>query len=70
MYFIGREQVQQQNTSTQHDEQKNEQRMVQAETRTDTRVTQPSQIQVQSMSSSRPHHTDEMTNTSASAQFG
>ena len=70
MYFIGREQVRQQNTSTQHDELKNEQHMVQAETRTDTRVTPPSHIQVQNMSSSIPHRTDELTNTSTSAQFG
>ena len=70
MYFIGQEQVQQQNTSTQHDEQKNEQQMVQAETRNDTRVTPPSHIQVQNMSPSIPHHTDELTNTSALDQFG
>ena len=70
MYFIGREQVRQQNISTQHDEQKNEQRLEQAETRNDTRVTPPSHIQVQNTSPSIPHHTDELTNTSTSDQFG
>ena len=44
--------------------------MVQEETRDDTRVTPPSHIQVQNTSSSIPHHTDELTNTSASDQFG
>ena len=70
MYFIGREQVRQQNTPTQHDEQKNEQQMVQAETRNNTRITPPSHIQVQNTSSSIPHHTDELRNTSTSDQFG
>ena len=36
MYFIGREQVRQQNTSTQHCERENESRVVQAESRNDT----------------------------------
>ena len=44
--------------------------MVQAESRNDTRVTPPSHIQVQYMGSSIPHHNDELTNTSASDQFG
>ena len=70
MYFIGREQVRQQNTTTQHDEQKNEQRLVQAETRNNTRVSPPSHIQVQNTNPSIPQHTKELTNTSASDQFG
>ena len=44
--------------------------MVQAESRNDTRVTPPSHIQVQNAVSSIPHHNDELTNTSASYQFG
>ena len=70
MYFIGREQVRQQNNSSQHDEQKNESQMVQAESRNDNRVNPPSHIQLQNTNSSVPHQNDELTNTSALDQFG
>ena len=71
MYFIGRQQVRQQNTQkNQHDEQKNEQRLVQEETWNDMRVTPPSHIQVQNTDPTLPPHTDELTNTCTSDQFG
>ena len=71
MYFIGRDQVQQQNTQqNQHDELKNEQQLVQAESRNETAVVPPSHIRVQNTTPTSQPHTDELTNTSASDQFG